>query len=66
MLKGTSIEFRKTDAMNLTKLVGRQHSFLSDIVEELNYCNSFKVLHLLFTSVFLYQLMLISSFFGYI
>lgn len=38
-----SVDFRKMDAINLIKFIGRQHSFLSDIVDDLNYCYTYKV-----------------------
>lgn len=39
---------RKRDLIETIKLVGRQHSFLTGIVDQLNFCYSFQVLNVVF------------------
>lgn len=39
---------RKRDLIDTVKLVGRQHSFLTGIVDQLNFCYSFQVFVFIF------------------
>lgn len=40
-----SVSVRKADSIDTTKFIGRQHSSLTDIMDQINFCYSFQVLY---------------------
>lgn len=44
------INIRKEDSINFVKFTGRQHSFLTGIMDQINFCYSFQVRYCLLSS----------------